>query len=173
MTSTNRILGTLRAENGKGVVHIEDRYDTTIEDLWTAITEPARLARWYGEVKGDLRVGGEFYSHLHASGWEGTSRIEVCEPPRRLVIRGAEPGGPEVVNEITLTADGNQTVLVIEVRGMPLEPIAFYGVGWQIIAEKLAGYLAGREPGDIEARWGELIPPYQELAATVGLVNES
>jgi hypothetical protein len=31
----------------------------------------------------------------------------------------------------------------------------------------LAAYIAGREPGDIEARWDELVPAYQELAATI------
>jgi hypothetical protein len=50
---------------------------------------------------------------------------------------------------------------------MPLDKIAFYGAGWQIHAENLAAYIAGREPDDIEARWDELVPPYQELAATI------
>ena len=163
MTSANRILGTLRAENGKGVVRIEDRYDTGIEDLWTAITDPVRLARWYGEVKGDLRVGGKFYSHVHASGWEGTSRIEVCEPPRRLVITGAEPGGPELVDEITLTADGDQTILVLEERGMPLEQAAGWGAGNQIHVEDLTAYLSGGERCDSDARIEELFPAYEAL----------
>ena len=34
-------------------------YDTDIDDLWSALTDPRRLARWYGEVEGDLRLGGE------------------------------------------------------------------------------------------------------------------
>jgi uncharacterized protein YndB with AHSA1/START domain len=55
-----RILGTLRATDGTGVVRLEDRFDTDIEDLWSALTEPRRLARWLGEVEGDLRAGGEF-----------------------------------------------------------------------------------------------------------------
>jgi hypothetical protein len=67
--------------------------------------------------------------------------------------------------EVTLTAVGDQTDLTIQVRGMPLDKIAFYGAGWQIHAENLATYLAGRERGDTEARWDELIPPYQHLAA--------
>jgi hypothetical protein len=46
-----------------------------------------------------------------------------------------------------------------------LDKIAFYGVGWQIHAENLATYLAGRERGETEARWDELIPPCQDLAA--------
>ena len=69
--------------------------------------------------------------------------------------------------EATLTADGDQTILVIEVQGMPLDKIAFYGAGWQIHAENLAAYLAGRERGDTEARWDELVPAYQDLAANV------
>ena len=70
--------------------------------------------------------------------------------------------------EATLTGDGDQTILVIEVKGMPVDKIAFYGSGWQIHAENLAAHVAGREPGDVEARWEELVPPYQKLAAHVG-----
>jgi hypothetical protein len=32
--------------------------------------------------------------------------------------------------DITLTADGDQTTLVIEVKRMPLDKIAFFGAGW-------------------------------------------
>jgi hypothetical protein len=78
---------------------------------------------------------------------------------------GAPPFDEAV--EATLTADGDQTILVIEVRGMPLDMIAFYGAGWQIHAENLAAYVAGHEGGDAEARWEQLVPPYQDLAATV------
>ena len=37
----SRILGSLRSADGKGVVRIEDRYDTDIDDLWSALTDPA------------------------------------------------------------------------------------------------------------------------------------
>jgi uncharacterized protein YndB with AHSA1/START domain len=106
-----------------------------------------------------------------------TGRVEACEPPRRLRVTTREtdesylPGNGvppfDEVIEATLTADGDQTVLVIEVLGMPLDKIAFYGAGWQIHAENLAAYLAGRELADGEARWGELVPSYQSLAAGI------
>src|ERR1700723_2218786 len=76
----SRILGSLRSADGKGVVRMQDRFDTDIDDLWSALTEPERLARWIGEVDGDLRLGGEYRFHFFASGSEGTGRIEVCEP---------------------------------------------------------------------------------------------
>jgi uncharacterized protein YndB with AHSA1/START domain len=173
-----RILGSLRSADGKGVVRIEDRYDTSIDDLWSALTDPGRLARWYGQVEGDLRPGGEFRLYLESDDVEGAGRVEACEPPRRLLVTTRETdeswrkgnGAPpfDEALEATLTADGDQTVLVIEVRGLPLDKIAFYGAGWQIHAENLAAYLAGRDRGDSEARWDNLVPPYQELAANIG-----
>lgn len=169
----DRILGSLRSADGKGVVRMEDRFDTDIDDLWSALTDPRRLARWIGEVEGDLRPGGEFRARWVSSGWEGTGRIEACEPPQRLLLtmRDADPqpGQPdETVIETTLAADGDQTILVTEERGLPLELLAAYGAGVQIHVEDLADHVAGREGRDTEARWGELLPAYQALAADVG-----
>jgi uncharacterized protein YndB with AHSA1/START domain len=172
-----RILGSLRAADGKGVVGVvgvEDRYDTDIDDLWAAITDPSRLARWFGEVEGDLRPGGAFRLSV---AWQGTGRVEACDPPRRLRVTTRESdesfrsgnGVPpfDATIEANLTTQGDETVLVVEVRGMPLDKIAFYGAGWQIHAENLATHIAGQERGDTESRWGELVPAYQALAATV------
>jgi uncharacterized protein YndB with AHSA1/START domain len=80
MTSNTRILGSLRSADGKGVVRMQDRYDTGIDDLWSALTDPRQLAHWIGEVDGDLRLGGEFRFRFFASGSEGTGRVEACEP---------------------------------------------------------------------------------------------
>ena len=173
-----RILGSLRSADGVGVARIEDRYDTDIADLWSAITDPDRLARWHGQVEGELRPGGAFRVYLAADDIESTGRVEVCEPPRRLLVTSRETdesyrkgqGVPpfDAAIEVTLTADGDQTILVLEIRGIPLDKIAFYGAGNQIHAENLAAYLAGRERGDTEARWNELVPAYQKLAANIG-----
>jgi uncharacterized protein YndB with AHSA1/START domain len=78
--ASDRILGSLRSAEGKGVVRIEDRFETDVDDLWSALTDPRRLARWIGEVEGDLRLGGEFRFSFFASGSEGTGRVEGCEP---------------------------------------------------------------------------------------------
>src|ERR1035438_6226353 len=85
----NRILGSLRSADGKGVVRMEDRFDTDIDDMWSALTDPLRLARWLGEVEGDLRLGGEFRAR-YFDGWEGAGRVEACEPPRRLLVTRSE-----------------------------------------------------------------------------------
>lgn len=178
ISAGSHLLGSLRSADGRGVVRVEERYDTDIDDLWSAITDPARLTRWYGRLAGDLRPGGQFQLHILDAGMDIAGRIETCEPPRRLVVTHRETDeshqeghGASPFDEIIdarLTADGEQTILVIEVRGMPLELIAYYGAGWQIHAENLAGHLAGRDYADTKSRWAELVPPYQELAAAIG-----
>ena len=172
------ILGSLRSEDGRGVVRVQHRYDTDIDDLWAAITDPARLAGWYAQVDGDLRPGGAIHIYVRADDWEGTGRVEACESPRRLLVttresdeswqKGQGMSPYDATIEATLAADGGRTELVIEVKGMPLEAVAFYGVGWQIHAENLAAYLAGRDRGDSEARWNDLLPAYQASAAAIG-----
>jgi uncharacterized protein YndB with AHSA1/START domain len=166
--SSHRILGSLRSEDGKGIVRMEDRFTTDIDDLWSALTDSRRVARWYGQLEGDLRLGGAFRLLVHGSGWEGTGRVEACEPPRRLAVTTRELDKQfENSLEATLTADGDQTILVIEARGMPLDKLPFYGVGWQIHVEDLAAHIAGHDWSDDEARWTELVPAYQDLAADV------
>jgi uncharacterized protein YndB with AHSA1/START domain len=165
----SRILGVLASADGKGVVRMQDRYDTDIDDLWAAITDPRRLARWLGEVDGDLRLGGEFRARFFSSGWEGTGRVQACEPPRRLLVLTVQPGqSGEHSIEVTLAGDGDQTTLTWEERGMPLDHLAGYGSGIQVHVEDLAAYLAGRGRCDADARMGELFPAYQHLAASVG-----
>jgi uncharacterized protein YndB with AHSA1/START domain len=163
-----RILGSLGSAEGKGIVRMEDRFDTHVDVAWSALTDPSRLAVWLGKVEGDLRPDGEFRAHFFASGWEGTGRVEACEPPRRLLVLTKQTDKPEEqVIEVELTADGDQTILVWEERGMPVDLAAAYGAGVQVHVEDLAAYLAGRGRCDADARFEELFPAYQELAASV------
>jgi uncharacterized protein YndB with AHSA1/START domain len=165
----DRILGSLRSAEGKGSVRIEDRLDTKVGDVWSALTDQRRLARWLGNFEGDLRLDGQFRAHFFASGWQGTGRVVVCEPPQRLLVltRDAdEPHAPdEHAIEVTLTADSDQTILAWEEREMPVDLLPAYGAGVQVHVEDLAAHLAGRERCDAAARFDELFPAYRELAS--------
>jgi uncharacterized protein YndB with AHSA1/START domain len=143
-------------------------HETTSTWGQSAFTDSLRLARWVGEVEGDLRRAGEFRFHFYASGSEGTGRVEACEPSGRLLLTMAIGQPDEDVIEVTLAADGDRTILVAEERGMPLGQVAAYGAGVQIHVEDLAAYLAGRERCDVGARWNELHPAYEDLAANIG-----
>jgi len=159
---------SLRSAYGQGIVQITDRFDTDIDDLWSALTDPRRLARWIGEIEGDLRPGGQFHARF-TSGWEGTGRVQACEPPRRLLVLTQQAGSPqELAIEATLATDGDQTILAIEERGTPLDELADHGTGWQIHIEDLTAHLAGGQRCDIQTRWDELLPAYQDLTVNAG-----
>lgn len=167
---TGRILGSLRAENGSGIARMKEQLKTSIDVVWSALTEPPRLCQWYGEVEGDLRVGGEFRVR-HADG-ERVGRVVTCELPERLVVtlRDADPqpGQPEeTVIEIALAATDGETILAVETGGLPLDLLWAYGVGTQIHVERLGDHIAGRESADTEARWNALTPHYEDLARDV------
>lgn len=159
---------SLQSVDGGGVVRIKRRLDATVEEVWSALTDAERLADWYGKVEGDLRVGGTFRGRLFASGWEGTGRIEVCEPARRLVTVSRDPDVPfDDSTEVRLTAQGEHTTLGVQQHGIPLDMLWAYGAGLQIHVEDLAGHLAGHSRADSEPRFEALTPRYQSLAADI------
>ena len=159
--ATTRITGTMHSVDGKGVVRMDGRYDTDIDDLWSAVSDPVRLARWIAEVDGELHVGGAFRVTF-TSGWEGGGRVEVCEPPNRLLVTLSPGDEDETVVEAELVADGDQTRLVVEERGLPLAELAAHGAGWQAHLEDLDSHVAGQEAADWHTRWTELSPAYRE-----------
>jgi hypothetical protein len=89
------LLGSLYAENGQGALRMEHRIAAHVDEVWAAMTDPARLSRWYGVVEGDLRPD-----------------VETRQPSRRLVVGQSVPGQAERRTEVTLTAGGNATVVL-------------------------------------------------------------
>ncbi len=159
MTST--VIGTMRdLHNGTGAVRMEDLYNTGIDDLWSALTDPERLARWIGTVDGDLRLGGTIHARF-TSTWEGPGRIDVCDAPHRLLATMTPGTAEETLIEATLTAEGDRTRLVIEERGLPLGVLPLHGAGWQVHVEDLAAHIDGRTAEAWKPRWEALAPTYQ------------
>jgi uncharacterized protein YndB with AHSA1/START domain len=160
-----RIIGSMRRiDDRRGAVRVEDVYDTDIDDLWSALTEPARLARWIAEVDGDLRVGGTIHASF-TSTWEGPGRIDVCDAPNHLLLTMQPGTDEEAVIEAALTAEAGKTRLVIEERGLSLDVLHLHGAGWQAHVEDLGRYLAGGE-SQWKARWEQLSPSYESMTVT-------
>jgi uncharacterized protein YndB with AHSA1/START domain len=157
--ASHGLVGSLRAVNGRAVVRMEDSFDTTIDDLWSALTDPQRLARWIARVEGDLRLGGQFRASF-TSGWEGPGRVDVCDPPRRLLVTMDQDKDDQTIIAAELIPDDDQTRLVVEERGLPIDEAAAHGAGWQAHIEDLAAHLAGRPSAEWRARWAELTPAY-------------
>jgi uncharacterized protein YndB with AHSA1/START domain len=83
-------------------------YDTTVDDLWDAITTPERLARWFMPVEGDLKLGGRYQLKGNAGG-----SITRCERPTALDVTWEFMGGTSWVT-VRLAPDGAKARLTLE-----------------------------------------------------------
>ncbi len=169
-----RIIATMRAlDQTRGVVRVEDVYDTDIHDLWEACTAPARLGRWIATVTGDLHEGGMVHA-VFTSTWSGPARIEVCDAPHHLLLTSAPGTEDESQIEAWLTPEGSGTRLVVEERGLPVGALHFHGAGWQVHLEDLGHSIASDGSAHVggwseqvpasgwHARWTELTPAYHD-----------
>jgi uncharacterized protein YndB with AHSA1/START domain len=123
-------------------------YDTTVEDLWEAITTPERLARWFLPVEGDLKLGGRYQLKGNAGG-----TITRCDPPEALDLTWEFGGGTSWVN-LRLAPDGQKARLTLEhiahKDGIGEEHLKRYGpgatgVGWDLGLHGLKQHLANPE----------------------------
>lgn len=56
-------------------------YDTSIDDLWDALTSAERIPRWFLPISGDLRLGGRYQLQGNAGG-----QVTRCDPPRAFEL---------------------------------------------------------------------------------------
>jgi uncharacterized protein YndB with AHSA1/START domain len=156
----------LHSADGAGLVREKARYDTDVDTVWAALTEPERLAGWFGKVSGDLRTGGEFAGFVYASEWDGHGRVDECDPQRRLVVTMWEEEGVEHTAVAELEADGGRTTLRLQVSGVPTEYVWAFAAGWQEHLEDLGAHLEGRNRSEksSDSRFDEFAASYKEMA---------
>jgi len=117
-------------------------YDTTVDDLWDALTSKERIPRWFLPVSGELRLGGRYQLQGNAGG-----TITRCEPPR-VVAMTWEFGGQVSWVEVRLepTPDGRAHLELEHVAHVPEELWGEYGpgavgVGWDTALLGLARHI--------------------------------
>jgi uncharacterized protein YndB with AHSA1/START domain len=77
INTVDRVVGTRTIDAGEAQLVVLTRtYDTTVDDLWDACTNPERIPRWFLPVTGELKVGGQYQLEGNANG-----TIESCDPP--------------------------------------------------------------------------------------------
>ena len=163
----SQILGSLRAVNGKGVARIEDRYDTDIKDLWSAITDPGERAQWFGKTSIDAREGGMI--DMVATGpplpvekKRMTGRILVWDPPHVLEHEWKQAIVEDSVVRYELHVDGDGTLLRFTHRGLGARNAGGFRGGTHAFLDRLEAYLAGDELPDWAIRCQEIVREHQE-----------
>ncbi|HEV2796511.1 MAG TPA: SRPBCC family protein [Nocardioides sp.] len=147
-----RPTGRREERHGETFLVFERTFRAPIEDVWAAVTDSHRLARWIGEWTGDPASGSVTF-RMTAEGDEAgdeTIWVDACDPPRRLVMRSAQPDDLEKLWawEVDLAeADGTTTLTFAQ--GVTDSTLAEgVGPGWDYYLDRLVVAEAG---GDVSA----------------------
>lgn len=138
------------------VVIASRAYDTTVDDLWDALTSQERLPRWFAQVDGKLELSGRFQVKNNASG-----TITACTPPKSFSATWEFGGGVSWINiALAPTTEGGAHLTLEHI--CPSNPHwdkfgpGAVGVGWELGLLGLGMHTRSREARDKfdEHVWG-------------------
>jgi len=153
--AVQRSVGTGPLGDAEGrIVRLQRTYDSSIEEVWEALTTPERIDRWFLPISGDFRLGGHYQFEGNAGG-----EILDCDRPHRVrvswVYGEMSDAGPASEVEVRLTpaGEGSTTVVLEHIAVVPDEMWDQFGpgavgVGWDGGVLGLSLHLRGGSVGD-------------------------
>ena len=167
-----RPTGYLRASGGRRELVLERAFSAPIDDVWAAITESDRLARWIGVWSGDPSTGTVQF-RMTAEGDdvpESTYVIVRCEPPAALDLHSANDYG---VWDLGLRLEHNDATGMTTLRFTQVvhDPGALesVGPGWEYYLDRLVAAETGTDVASIsfdESYYPAMQTHYAALAAS-------
>ena len=141
--------GTSQTQAIEREVRIEAEPATVFEFF----TDPVKAVQWMGS-KGtfDPRPGGIYRLEMHEP-WVAVGEFVEVDPPNRVVFtwgwegedQFTAPGSSTV--EVTLTPDGDGTLVRLVHRDLPTQAVEGHEKGWDLYLPRLAIVAAGGDPG--------------------------
>ncbi|MBI4923893.1 MAG: SRPBCC family protein [Devosia nanyangense] len=136
------VLGTFERRDDHIDVHFERHYPRPPETVWSALTEPARLADWMGVSHIEPRAGGRIDLMLDGP-HPSTGRVVVWDPPHVLEFTWSNTHAPDSTIRYELARDGAGTRLVFTHQRMPYVHSALMLPGWHHLLARLESLLEG------------------------------
>lgn len=145
--------GQLTVDGDRAVLTFERRLPFPVEAVWSAITDPAERAQWFGPTTIDGREGGHI--DMVATGppvpddvKRMTGRILVWDPPHVFEHEWRQPIVEDGVVRYELRADGDGTILRFTHRGLGIRNATGFFGGTHAFFDRLEAYLAGDDLPD-------------------------
>ena len=131
----------------------ETRIAASPETVFGYFTDPAKMVQWMGtEATLDPRPGGACRINPAGHAVMSGEYVEV-DPPRRIVFTWGwetellQTPPQSTIVEVSLTAQGDDTVVRLTHRRLHSDAVAFHRAGWEHYLPRLAAAAAGDEPG--------------------------
>lgn len=155
-------------------------YDTSLDDLWDAVTTRERIRRWFLPVTGELSLGGRYQLEGNAGG-----TITACEAPRFFASTW-EFGGQVSWIEVQLISNsaGKTTlelthIAIVDDSFWPTYGPGAVGVGWDLGLLGLQRHVenpAADRPPEAVAEWAtspEALEFYRRSSSAWGKAAEA
>lgn len=157
---TDPFTRALTGDESEATITLTRRYRSPRVDLWGALTDPERIARWYGTIVGDTpHAPGDRFEVDLGGGMVRKAMLEACDAPRGLSYTWWSGDDDPGLVAIRLTAVDGGTELTVTHERLRPHRLLGYGGGWEQSLVALAKTLGetpvdGSAPGaQREARW--------------------
>ena len=151
------IFGDIALDGARRTVTVEREYAASASDLWSALTEPERLARWIGRY---TATGDGYRLEMGDGSAVVTGRVIACEAEKRIVARWRVTGEAETEIEATLAPHGDEhVVLSLTHRRVQAVTAAVYGAGWEDVLTHLDREVRGQQDLGDRGYVGEAADP--------------
>jgi len=139
--------GRIEHRDGQHVLVQTRELRAPIEDVWAAVTELERLARWIGSWTGDPASGAVDFRMLFEGEDHASEQMEirVCEPPHRLHLT-SRFGEQVWLIELDLTHVDGVTTITFSQPGVTREQVGDVGPGWDYYLDRLVDAETGADP---------------------------
>ena len=140
--------GQITTDDGRRVLTITREFQAPIEDVWAAVTESERLARWIGTFTGDPASGRVAFV-MTAEGATEPEDMEIreCDPPRVLRVTshvGEERWQLDLDCWRRPTASPRSTFAQPDIDPAAAENV---GPGWEYYLDRLVAAETGGDVG--------------------------
>lgn len=143
--------GRHAVRDDKNVMILTRTFRAPIEDVWAAVTEPDRMARWIGTWNGDPASGSVLF-RMTAEGDNASEQswhIKVCEPPHTLSVHASDESG---IWDLDLHLDEQHGITTLEFTQLIHDPstLEMIGPGWEYYLDRLVAAETGKDPAAID-----------------------
>lgn len=136
-------------------LEFERRWTEPVADVWAAITDPQRCARWFGTWTGDPATGSVAFTIGEPGARPETVLVERCEPPHLLEVVMQPAGEQPWRLRVGLTSEGSGTALAfVQLLAEPVDATSI-GPGWHYYLDRLDAVVRGLP---VDREWDDYAP---------------
>jgi uncharacterized protein YndB with AHSA1/START domain len=155
-------------------------YETSIEDLWDAVTSAVRIKRWFLPITGELRLGGRYQLEGNAGG-----TITACQAPRFFASTWEFRGQTSWIEVQLTSVKPDETTLelthvaIVDDTFWPTYGPGAVGVGWDLGLLGLRRHIespAAERPPEADTSWAtspEALEFYRRASIAWGKAAEA